>query len=91
MPDATAGGGPDDPRPTKRAAMRRATLHLVLGVVALDAVALAIYRFGGIEHDVPRTRTIFTAVWMVATAVVVGLLLRRVRRARSLGQRARRG
>ncbi len=75
-----------DPRAAKRAELRRATLQLVLSVVVLDAVVLAVYRFGGIEHGAPRTRTIFTAVWMVVTAVVVGVMLRRVRRARSYGR-----
>ena len=53
--------------------------QLVLGVVLLDAVALALYYFGGIEHGATQTKQIFTAVWVVVTAVIVAVLLRRVR------------
>jgi hypothetical protein len=66
----------------RRAALRRTTLQLVLGVVALDAVALGIYYLGGIEHASPHTRTIFVVIWTIATALTVAVLLRRVRRVR---------
>ena len=66
---------------TKRAAMRRAMLNLVLGVVAVDAVALGVY-YLAIVHAEPRIRLFFTVVWTVATALVVAILLKRVRKAR---------
>jgi hypothetical protein len=72
----------NDPRAVRRAALRRATLQLVLGVVALDAVALAIYYLGGIAIAPERTRQTFVVVWTVATAITVAVLLKRVRRAR---------
>jgi hypothetical protein len=56
-----------------------ATLQLVLGVVVLDAVALGIYYLAGIAHAPERTRTIFAVTWTLATAVVVAVLLKRVR------------
>jgi hypothetical protein len=59
--------------------MRKATLQLVLGVVLLDAVALGIYYLGGIEHGSTQAKNIFTGVWLVATAITVAFLLRRVR------------
>jgi uncharacterized membrane protein YeiH len=68
-------GGPAD----RRTALRLATLRLVVCVVLLDAVALALYYFAGIEHGSTQTKQIFTAVWMVATAVTVAVLLKRVR------------
>ncbi|MFL5608853.1 MAG: hypothetical protein ACJ8AD_20520 [Gemmatimonadaceae bacterium] len=71
-----------DPRAGRRAALRRATLQLVLGVVALDAVALAIYYLGGVVSASPSTRQTFVVVWTVATAITVAVLLRRVRAAR---------
>jgi hypothetical protein len=64
------------------AAMRKATLQLVLGVVIVDAVALSIYYLGGIEHGSTQVKQVFTWVWLVATAVTVAFLLRRVRRIR---------
>ena len=69
----------DDPRATRRAALRKATLQLVLGVVVLDVVALGFYYLGGIEHGSTQTKQIFTAVWVVATAITVAVLLKRVR------------
>ncbi len=63
----------------RRAALRTATLQLVVGVVALDAVALAIYYFGGVAHGSTQAKQIFTGVWVVATAVTVAFLLKRVR------------
>lgn len=64
--------------------MRRTTLHLVLGVVALDAVALGIYYLSDMSHRPQGTQTIFVAVWTAATAITVAFLLRRVRLARRL-------
>ena len=68
----------------RKAAMRRTTLHLVLGVVLLDAVAIGIYYLANIMHRPQRTQTIFVAIWTAATAVTVAVLLRRVRMARRL-------
>ena len=59
--------------------------QMVLAVVVLDAVALAVYRFAGLRTAGPNTRLVFTVVWTVATALVVGVGLRRIRRARSGG------
>ena len=69
-------------RVAKLAGLRRATLHLVIGVVVLDAVALGGYYLGGVAHAAPRTQTTYAMVWTVATALVVAVLLKRVRRAR---------
>jgi drug/metabolite transporter (DMT)-like permease len=75
-------------RTAKRAAMRRATLHLVLGVGALDTVAMLGYYYI-VKNAEPRTQTIFTGVWTVLTVIVVMVLLKRVRRVR-FGPRMRR-
>jgi hypothetical protein len=76
-----------DPRAAQRASLRRAVLHLVLGVVALDAVAMAAYYFAGIEHASYRTRMIFVVTWSIATALTVAFLLRRVSAVRFAGRR----
>ena len=68
-----------DPRAVKRAALRRAALQLILGVMALHAVALSVYYLADISHTSPRVQTWFTAAWTMSTALVVALLLRRVR------------
>jgi len=68
-------------RTAKRAAMRRATLHLVVGVGVLDTVAMIGYYYI-IMNAEPKTKMLFTGVWTVLTVVVVMVLLRRVRRAR---------
>jgi hypothetical protein len=74
--------GRDDPRAARRAALRRTTLQLVLGVVVLDAVALGIWFLAGIARAPERTRMTFTVIWTIATAITVAILLRRVRRVR---------
>ena len=57
-------------------------LHLVIGVVLLDAIAMGIYYLAGIPHAPRKTQTIFVVVWTIATALTVAFLLRRVRAAR---------
>lgn len=71
-----------DPRAAQRASLRRAVLQLVIGVFALDAIAMGIYYLAGIPHAARRTQTIFVVVWTIATALTVALLLRRVRAVR---------
>jgi hypothetical protein len=58
-----------------------------MGVVLIHAVAMTIYYGTGIAHGPSRTRTIFIVVWSIATAIVVGVLLRRVRLVRWGGRR----
>jgi hypothetical protein len=76
----------DETRADRRAALRRATLHLVLGVVVLDAAALGLFYALGIASGPERTRTVFVAMWTFATAITVAFLLRRVRQARYLNR-----
>ena len=76
-----------DPRAAQRASLRRAVLHLVIGVVVLDAIAMGIYYLAGIPHAARRTQIIFVVTWTVATALTVAFLLRRVRLARVAGGR----
>jgi membrane-associated phospholipid phosphatase len=61
--------------------MRRATLHLVLGVGLLDTVAMLGYYFI-VQNAEPKTKMLFTAIWTVLTVIVVMTLLRRVRKVR---------
>jgi uncharacterized membrane protein YeiH len=62
-------------------------LQLVGGVLALDAVAMAVYYLAGIEHASYRTRMIFVVTWSVLTALTVAWLLRRVRIVRFANRR----
>jgi hypothetical protein len=73
---------PSDPWLRQRAALRRAVLRLVMGVVLLHAVAMTIFYGTGIAHGPTRTRTIFLIAWSVVTALLVGVLLRKVRQVR---------
>ena len=70
-----------DAQAAKRAAMRRATLHLVVGVGALDTVAMLGYYYI-FKNAEPKTKMLFTAIWTVLTVIVVMTLLRRVRKVR---------
>ena len=74
-------GATTNARNAKRAAMRRATLQLVIGVGLLDTLAMAGYYFL-IVHAPPKTKMLFTGLWTIATVLVVMVLLKRVRTAR---------
>lgn len=75
-------GPSNDPRAVRRADLRRAVFNLILAVVALDAVALAIWYFAGISQKNDQTQMIFTVIWTIATALTVAVLLKRVRAVR---------
>lgn len=77
----TDAGAANDAQRAKRVAMRRATLQLILGVGLLDSIAMLGY-YAAIVHAPDRTKMIFTGVWTVLTALVVAVLLKRVRRVR---------
>jgi hypothetical protein len=76
-----------DPRAAQRASLRRAVLHLVIGVIVLDAIAMGIYYLAGIPHAARRTQMIFVVTWSIATALTVAYLLRRLRAVRFAGGR----
>ena len=77
---------PVDPRAPQRNALRRAVLQLVMAVVLLDAVAMTVFYGAGIAHAPTRTRNVFLIAWSVVTAILVAILLRRVRRVRWEGR-----
>ena len=56
--------------------------QMVIGVVVLDAIAIAAFRFTSLRDAGPDARLAFTVVWTVATALIVGIGLRRIRRSR---------
>jgi hypothetical protein len=61
---------------------RTALLHLVIGVLVIDLLAIGAYVFGGVGAASARTRIVFAAIWTLATLVVVLSGLRRLREAR---------
>ena len=79
---------PVDPRAPQREALRRAVLNLVIGVVVLDAIAMSIFYLTGIAHGPERVRWMYVVAWSIATALVVAVLLRKVRAVRMAGRRA---
>ena len=76
-----------DPRAPQRNALRRAVLQLVMSVVVLDVVAMAIFYGAGLAHAATRTRNVYLIAWSVVTAILVGVMLRRVRKVRWEGRR----
>ena len=62
-------------------------LNLVAGVIVLDAVMMAIFYLTGIAHGPERVRWFFVIAWSIATAIVVMVLLRNVRRVRLQNRR----
>ena len=78
---------PVDPRASQRAALRRAVLNLVASVIVLDAVAMSIFYFGGFARGPERPRWLFVIGWSIATAIVVMVMLRKVRQIRFANRR----
>jgi len=78
---------PVDPRAPQRNALRRAVLQLVMAVVVLDAVAMTIFYGAGLPHAPTRSRNVYLIAWSVVTAILVGVMLRRVRKVRWEGKR----
>jgi hypothetical protein len=58
-----------------------------MGVILLDAVAMSAFYLTGIAHGPSRPRTIYLIAWSIATALVVMVLLRKVRRVRMENRR----
>lgn len=61
----------------------------MLGVVALDVVAIALHGWLGVDGWPTMRRRAFTVVWVALTLVVVSVFLQRIRRARVRARRAR--
>jgi hypothetical protein len=57
--------------------------------VLLDTAAMAIFYGADIAHGPTRTRNIFLIAWSIVTALLVGILLRRVRKVRWEGKSGR--
>ena len=57
-----------------------------MSVVVLDAVAMTIYYGAGLAHGPTRTRNVYLIGWSVVTAILVGVMLRRVRKVRWEGR-----
>jgi len=78
---------PVDPRAPQRNALRRAVLTLVASVIVLDAVAMSIFYLGGFARGPERPRWLFVIGWSIATAIVVMVMLRKVRQVRFQNRR----
>ena len=61
--------------------------QLVLGGVVLDAHAMTVVYGADNAPGPTRTRNVFLIAWSVVTAILVGVLLRRVRKVRWEGKR----
>ena len=78
---------PADPRAPQRDALRRAVLTLIGGVIVFHTVVASIFYLTGIVHGPEKTRWLFVIAWSLATAIVVMVLLRRVRAVRFRNRR----
>jgi len=63
----------------RRRAMRRELAILIGLVLAVDAVAIALWLFTGIRRAGPQVQLGFTIAWTVATLAVVIVSLRKIR------------
>ena len=84
--------GPTDPRKiSAKPELRRHLMHMMIGVLAVHALAIALYYGLDVEQRPPTFRKVFAGIWMVATLPVVLVGLTRVRAARVRARRTRRG
>ena len=86
----SAVSAPTPPKVTAAPEIRRHLLHMVIGVVAVHALAITLYYALDVPQRPTNFRRVFTGVWMVATLPVVLVGLSRVRAARIRARRARR-
>ena len=68
--------------PRLRSPAHRHLVVMVVSVVVLHAVAIAAYHLADLAAASRPVRTAFTAAWTIATAVIVGVGLGRIRKAR---------
>ena len=52
---------------------------LVVLVLAVDAIAVAVWLLAGIRHAGPQAQLLFTVAWTVSTLAVVIVSLRKIR------------
>ena len=64
---------------------------MVLGIVVLDVAVLALKSYLRVDEWPSQRRLLFTAVWMIATLVIVASALARIRAARLRARIARSG
>ena len=69
--------------------MRSEVLRLVVSVLAIDAVAIAVFFLAHIQRASSSRLILFGFIWTVATVAVVLVGLRRVREARMDAMRSR--
>jgi hypothetical protein len=63
----------------RRRAIRRELAILVALVLAVDALAIAVWLLTGIRHAGPRAQLGFTVAWTLSTLAVVIVSLRKIR------------
>lgn len=66
----------------RRRAMQRELAILIGLVLAVDAVAIALWLFTDIRRTGPEVQLAFTIAWTVATLAVVIISLRKIRQLR---------
>jgi hypothetical protein len=70
--------------------LQRAVFRLVVLIIAIDAIALAAYRWLDLAQATRNARFAFTVAWMIATLAVVLPTLWQVRVLRDRARRRRR-
>ena len=69
--------------------MRNELMRLVISVLAIDAVAIAVFFLAELRRASSSTLILFGFIWTIATVAVVLVGLRRVREARLEAMRTR--
>jgi hypothetical protein len=65
-----------------RDAVKRHLLKLIISVVVLDAIAIPTFYIFHFDRDVGTRQQTFIGIWVLVSALVVAVQLRKIRRAR---------
>jgi hypothetical protein len=66
-----------------REAIKRNLLLLIIAIVILDSFAIAMFYLFHFNRDIGPRQNTFIGIWMLLSAVVVAVQLRKIRRART--------
>jgi hypothetical protein len=79
---------PPSPSPSDlKRQLQRELLRLLLGVIAVHAVAIGVYYLLGFETRGRTARLLFTVAWVAATLAVVVPTIRRIKVLRARARR----
>jgi hypothetical protein len=74
--------------PTPREVVKRQLLIMIVAIVVLDSIAIPVFYLFHFNQNPGSGQNRFIGAWMLVSAVVVAVQLRKIRRARLAAMRA---